>query len=346
MMSWTKMIKKMMKKIKMKTRTEKHLKIVLLLTVITLAALFLASCEPGGTTRPPPAFTPVTPASSPSPAPLQPAKTSRTVEGLPARAINPKDGAVMILIPPGKFIMGSDPGEPGAKADESPRRKVYLGAYYVYEKEVTNGMFLRFIEETGYSPAGRWDRDSGKKYPDHPAVYVTYVDAEAYCRWAEVTLPTEAQWERAARGTDGSKYPWGNRWDSNKCNNAGTKDPELLSKMAPIVEGRGTIPGGAAPGDRSPEGVMDLAGNVNEWCLDYWSADYYKNAPSRNPAGPSSGVERVLRGGSWSLPPSRCRCASRWSGDVDSPLDDYGFRCTAGVNTVKLMLKASREKGL
>ena len=121
----------------------------------------------------------------------------------------------------------------------------------------------------------------------HP-VNVSWNDAKAYAKWAGVTLPTEAQWEKAARGTDGRVYPWGNDWDAAKCNNSvGANHP---GKTSPV----GSFPAGA-----SPYGCLDMAGNVWQWCADWYGADYYTTSPAKNPTGPATGTVRVLRGGSW-----------------------------------------------
>ncbi len=314
---------------------------LVILWIMTSALLIFSSCH---ATNPAGIATPVVTTGLPAPGEtsvsLQPAMVRDSIEGLPHQVINPVDGGVMILIPPGEFIMGSEPSHPDAGANEIPPRRVYLGAYYIYKTEVTNQMFHQFARATGHSSV-RWDPAWALEYPRHPATYITYPEAEAYCRWAGVTLPTEAQWEKAARGTDGREYPWGNQWNPNWCNNVQTDDPQLLSMMAPIISGRGTLPVGSVQEDRSPYGIMDMGGNINEWCLDYYSEDYYHRGNVNNPSGPESGMERVIRGGSWSLPARRSRCASRWSGDVSSPLGEYGFRCVAGPDFIANMKKNS-----
>lgn len=245
----------------------------------------------------------------------------------PIIKINPIDNAKMIYIPSGEFTMGALPDDEEALENEKPAREVYLDGYFIYNYEVTYRQFKRFLEETGYEPIGNWNRFNKPEFLDHPVMNVTFVDAQAYCQWAGVSLPTEAQWEKAARGIDGRKYPWGNHWDSNLCNNIETDNPDYLSKMNPILGERGSMPAGSVTGDVSPYGVMDMAGNINEWCLDLYSSTYYKEGETRNPQGPSEGTERSIRGGSWSLPSRRCRVTARWSGSITSRLDDYGFRC-------------------
>lgn len=238
----------------------------------------------------------------------------------------------MVFVPAGEFLMGAEEEDSQAKKNERPARKVYLDAYYIYKYEVTYGQFKKFLADTGYKPKGNWDRFDRPEFLDRPVMNVTYLDAEAYCKWAGVSLPAEAQWEKAARGTDGRKYPWGNQWDPNKCNNSAMNDPSLLAKTAHILDKRGTLPTGSVAGDESPYGVMDMAGNINEWCADWYKSGYYKNSPPKNPKGPEKGKERSTRGGSWSLPPDRCRASARWSGSVESELDDYGFRCVKNID--------------
>ncbi|MBM3496659.1 MAG: hypothetical protein FJX72_20420, partial [Armatimonadetes bacterium] len=196
--------------------------------------------------------------------------------------INPKDGAEMVYIPAGEFIMGSDGG-----GDEKPRRKVYLDGYWMYQHEITVAQYRRFCSETGRkmpdAPSWGWKND-------HPIVNVSWHDAKAYAAWAGVQLPTEAQWEKAARGTDGREYPWGSTFDSSKA--VCSVRPRDENSTAPV----GSIPAGA-----SPYGCLDMAGNVWEWCADWYDGGYYRKAPNRNPTGPASGTLRVLRGGSWIL---------------------------------------------
>jgi formylglycine-generating enzyme required for sulfatase activity len=231
----------------------------------------------------------------------------------PIERTNPKDGAAMVYIPEGEFIMGSDKSRDSrADDDELPQRKVYLDGYWIYKYEVTVAQYRKFCNETGrqmppVEPSWVWQNN-------HPIVCVTWDDAVAYCNWAGVQLPTEAQWEKAARGTDGRIYPWGNVWDASKCNNLNTKQ---------------TTPVGSYPAGASPYELMDMAGNVWEWCADWYDANYYASAPAQNPPGPSSGTERVLRGGSWYYGPNLVRVADRFRVNPVGRGIGFGFRCTS-----------------
>lgn len=268
--------------------------------------------------------------SSPPPAkaaqtPVKPAQASVSpahAPSLPPTMTNPKDGANMILIPAGESLMGSPAGE--GSDDEHPQHRVSLDAFYIYKYQVTNGQFARFVKETGYKAAGNWKEYAKSGRETHPVVNVSWNDASAYCRWAGGRLPTEAQWEKAARGTDGRDYPWGNARDGNRCN---CYNGPKVSGMADIAGGRGTAPVGSFPSGVSPYGVHDMAGNVWEWCSDWYDGSYYQSSPSKNPEGPGSGSSRIIRGGSWAYGNTdNIRCAFR-GGRAQDNWDGYlGFR--------------------
>lgn len=246
---------------------------------------------------------------------------------------NLNDEAVMVLVPSGEFLMGCSSEIFGllrdGTSDEYPRHTVYLDAYYIYKYEVTNKQFAKFVNEVGYKIEGNWKDYAISKRENHPVVNVTWNDAMAYCRWVGGTLPAEAQWEKAARGTDGKIYPWGNRWDGSKCN--WYKGPKL-SGMADIHKRRGTLPVGSFPSGASPYGCMDMAGNVWEWCGDWYGVDYYKNGPSRNLQGPESGQYRVLRGGSWlNDNHSAFRCSLRLWDHPHTGRGHCGFRVSVRI---------------
>jgi iron(II)-dependent oxidoreductase len=249
------------------------------------------------------------------------------LEKLYAKVIrNPKDGAEMAYISAGEFIMGTSDAQIDSLLRQfpdwerswfdrgKPQRRIYLDGYWIYKYEVTVAQYRKFCQETGRrmpsEPKWGWQ-------DNHPVVNVTWYDAVAYCEWAGVQLPTEAQWEKAARGTDGRIWPWGNEWDANKCNN-GITGPGKTTSVDSHPQGA------------SPYGVMNMAGNVWEWCADWYDENYYVSAPERNPHGPVSGNRRVLRGGSWSSDvPNYLRAASRYRYNLENWSSVYGFRGVA-----------------
>jgi len=263
---------------------------------------------------------------------------------------NPVDEAMLMYVPAGEFIMGSENGE----INESPVHTVWLDAFWIYQTGVTNAMFEKFVEATGYQTDaekngnsniykyGSWDIVQGADWQhpmgpdsdlsdlvDHPVVHVSWFDAQAYCEWAGGRLLTEAQWEKAARGTQGKIYPWGdwsvdgklaNYADSNTGFNwSDGNSNDGYSKTAPV----GSYPNGA-----SPYGILDMSGNVYEWVADWYASDYYQTSPTENPTGPRSGDSRVLRGGGWSGYSYTLRTAYR--SVYTPPFKSYelvGFRC-------------------
>ena len=205
---------------------------------------------------------------------------------------NIRDGSVLIYIPAGEFIMGA----PEDELRESPIRKIHLDGYFIGKYEITVGQFRRFCSKTGH----KMPRQPGWNKENHPVVRVRPNDISAYCRWAGLRLPTEAEWEKAARGTDGRRYPWGNDWDKEKCNGWGGEDG--YGKTAPV----GSFPQGA-----SPYGCLDMAGNVWEWT---------GGAPE-----PQS-IERIC-GGAYNIQPAFLRSASQVYKYPEDALYHIGFRC-------------------
>jgi len=210
----------------------------------------------------------------------------------------------MVYVPAGEFLMGSPKGT--GDDDEHPQSRVYLDGFWMDKTEVTVARYRRFCQATGRQMPGAppWGWQD-----NHPVVNVTWHDAAAYAAWAGKRLPTEAEWEKAARGTDGRQYPWGDGWDAGKCANANN------SSTAKAV---GSYPSGA-----SPFGVLDMAGNVMEWCADWYDESY---------VGPPSGNYRVLRGGGWAFDlPSFFRCARRHGDAPAFGSGSFGFRCVRGL---------------
>lgn len=231
-----------------------------------------------------------------------------------ATFVNPKDGTVLIRIPGGTYTMGSDTGED----DEKPVHSVTLQPYAIGQCEVTNAQFRKFVSASGHATAGDWEGSARRWGDDAPVVKVSWHDANAYCTWAGLRLPTEAEWEVAARGPDGSTYPWGNTWDASKCRSSvGGRE---ASADRPVAVG--SYPQGA-----SPFGCLDMAGNVWEWCSSKYVPYPYVASDGRE--GLHGDVDRVLRGGSWcDNGAKRFRGAYRYRNDL--PSDWYGcrgFRC-------------------
>lgn len=219
--------------------------------------------------------------------------------------VNPTDGSQLILIPAGEFLMGSD----DADKDERPQHSEHVGEFRIAKTPVTNAQYRKFIEATGHREPGLWD-DNRFNQPNQPVVGVTWHDAMAYCKWAGLRLPTEREWEKAARGTDGRSWPWGQEPpDDSRCN---------FNENVGATTEVGSYPDGA-----SPYGCLDMAGNVWEWCVTKWRASY-ETEPDDSPDGSGS---RVLRGGAYYSDADAVRCASRDRLPPDYGTLYYGFRC-------------------
>ena len=240
------------------------------------------------------------------------------------------DGAVMRLIPAGEFEMGDHFGE--GQSDERPVHTVYVDAFYMDETEVTNAMYRTFVEATGHSNIPfHWNKadDLGRLgKPHYPVIYVTWQDAMAYAKWADKRLPTEAEWEYAARGGQvGQRYPWGNEASHAKANYSGEVEPDIWYWPAPVK--------------RFPQndyGLYDMAGNVWEWCMDEYDRDFYATSPRNNPV--AGGLipltvndfrtltsHRVWRGGAWDGGPTSITVSNRSQSAPNSRFLKTGFRC-------------------
>ncbi len=225
--------------------------------------------------------------------------------------IESSDGVPLKLVPAGMFVMGDD--------EESPRREVFVDSFYIDRVEVTVARYAKFLVATGgANPPEGWEPQLDERVPTLPVVGVRWDDAAAYCAWAGRRLPTETEWEKAARGTDERQYPWGNA--------SPTLDNANFQNMSPEAYGGGLGEVGTHPAGVSPYGVHDLAGNAYEWVAD-WHADAFPVGERRNPKGPSTGESRVLRGGGRFDPSDRLLSAKRWKASPETRGMDIGFRC-------------------
>ena len=233
-----------------------------------------------------------------------------------------KDGSEIVLIPAGSFEMG-DHFEEG-DGDEQPVHRVQLDAFYMDVREVTVGQFREFVNQSGYKYGGDWDVVAEYSPGDeYPMICVDWNGATAYAEWAGKRLPTEAEWEYAARGgLVGKRYSWEDDESLARdyANYDGTDGKDKWEYCSPI----GSF---AANG----YGLYDMVGNVYEWCQD-WYGDYYSDSPAKNPPGPDNGSGRVLRGGAWSSGKSRLRVAGRSNGNPYARGRGHGFRCVSGSN--------------
>lgn len=242
-------------------------------------------------------------------------------------------GSEMVFIPQGEFQMGCDPEHNGGFScppDELPLHTVFLADYYIDRHEVTNAKYEECVKDGKCEAPKKVGSESQTSYYDNPAfadypvIYVTWSDADAYCKYVGKRLPSEAEWEKAVRGTSIKTYPWGDSKPTCTLANVfNTASGSTCSGDTQVV--------GSYPDGKSQFGVMDMAGNVFEWVNDWYSDSYYKNASSNNPTGPTEGTYRVLRGGGWSSNGVFLRTASR-SYDPDfNNSKDTGFRCASST---------------
>ena len=233
-----------------------------------------------------------------------------SMRGTPTE-ITGKDGAPLALVPAGSFIMGDD--------EESPRRELYLDAFYIDRNEVTTARYAKFLAATGSSrPPDGWETLDLARGSDLPVVGVDWNDATAYCKWVGRRLPTDSEWEKAARGADERRYPWGNE--------SPAPDRANFENTSPSAYDGGLAKVGSHLTGRSPYGVEDLAGNAEEWAAD-WYSDSFRTGDVRNPKGPESGEGRVIRGSARFDPPDRLVVTKRYRGNPDLRREDVGFRC-------------------
>lgn len=232
----------------------------------------------------------------------------------------------MLEVPKGEFLMGSNDVDKEAKAlqygsrkpwyeNEKPQRSVGVDRFFIDKTEITHAQYKQFLDATGRKPPMQWPAGTYQpKYADYPVVFVTWFDADAYCKWKGRRLPTEAEWEKAARGTDGREFPWGNEFDLKKANTLG--------------EYSGATPVGMFPEGKSPYGALDMAGNAQEW-----TADWYKQYPDNTFKDDDYGEKfKVVRGGGWGgmghyTLQVYVRASFRNMAPPNGAFTDVGFRC-------------------
>ncbi len=282
---------------------------------ILLAVLFFTSLPVIGILRGP-SKGPVDSGSGTQPDPGQPAGS--WVE--PAAGGIPPVAEDMVRIPAGPFIQGTEAGG----FDERPQRTTYLDEFFIDRYEVTNHQYQAFVLATGQrkpGPPSRYAKNMALlRGANQPVTYVSWHDAEAYCRWKGRRLPTEAEWEKAMRGRDGRLWPWGNHVDVSATNWAQGEDGYLV-----------TAPVGSFPRDVSPFGVTDGAGNIMEWVADWYAEDSYRRFTEPNPQGPDHGVYKVLRGGGYTSTGTDVRITSRSRIVPDFRDETIGFRCASST---------------
>ena len=249
-----------------------------------------------------------------------PSPTPTTVLGIGSSSRSLKDDMLLVYVPAGEFTMGSDDGD----SDEKPQHQVYLDAFWIDQTEVTNAMYAKCVEANQCELPDKKQSSTRSSYfgnplyDEYPVIYVSWDYAVDYCSWVGRTLPTEAQWEKAARGPDGWTYPWGNVLPKDT----------LLNYNNALGD---TTRVGSYPSGASIYGALDMAGNVWEWTYDLYDDKYYQKSPTSNPSGPLVGEFNVLRGGSWYQNGYLVRSALRY-GDKPSYFHAViGFRCAISI---------------
>jgi eukaryotic-like serine/threonine-protein kinase len=277
-----------------------------------------------------------TPAPTPIPSDTPPPKPTATPTPIPTAGLGsswtrPADGMRMVYVPAGEFSMGSVTGTiPSSDdTDEYPLHKVFLYAYWFDKTDVTNAMYAICVQAGGCTPPGsnasetRPDYYINQQYSNFPILNISWKQASKYCQWAGASLPSEAQWEKAARGTDGRVYPWGNELPTCTLANYGGRTGGCVGDTTDVD---------SHPSGASPYGALDMAGNLWQWVADWYDRYYYASSPANNPTGPENPVDfdppsHVLRGGSWLANPEWIRSANRVD-DGEGNWDNLRtFRC-------------------
>jgi formylglycine-generating enzyme required for sulfatase activity len=244
---------------------------------------------------------------------------------------SPRDGMTQVCVPAGEFWMGAAASDGEAQADEKPRHRVVLAAFWIDRTEVTNTMFEKCVAAGACHPREYSPYLWGVRLPngtpyygqvafqEAPVIMLDGDEAQAYCVWAGRRLPTEAEWEKAARGSDERLYPWGADLDCEHASYLGCqKEPGLASSH---------------PLGISPYGALNMSGNLWEWVSDWYDPGYYQHSPTQNPLGPAEGEFRAIRGGGWHSNPAQLRASNRSTGKPEHATDgEIGIRCAASVS--------------
>lgn len=331
--------------------------------IIVVLTLFLANCR-GNEAAPTPVALPptvsATPVTAAAPSPSVPAAaTLPTATPPPTNSagsappcteigqtwISPVDGATLVCVPAGEFLMGAAGDDPQARDNEKPQHRVYLDAFWIDRTEVTNANFAKCLAEDACHPQ-IYEKTTttytayadDPAYQEYPALVYEADVAAAYCQWAGRRLPTEAEWEKAARGTDGRLFPWGDKLDCStasyyECDQGPSKTGSDLTGPRCGYSGRCRVSRvDAYPAGASPYGLLNMAGNVWEWVADWYAPDYYAGSPPNNPTGPESGDFKVRRGGGNKSLAQDLRTTARASGQPHHYFDgQMGFRCAASI---------------
>jgi len=246
------------------------------------------------------------------------------------------DGKVMVRIPAGTFLMGSQPDERDAAKEEQPQHEVYVDEFWIDKTETTNAQYRQCVEAGECRPPERdmtyagADYYSDEAFDAHPVIWVSWDDANTYCKWAGKRLPTEAEWEKAARGTEPRRYPWGDEWPDGRLVNLCDVNCGFDYLHADIDDKYAeTSPVGNYPEGANPYGLLDMAGNVWEWVSDWYAEDYYSWTTTKNPQGPQYGDERVIRGGAWNMWQLALRTAARNKELPRFTYPNVGIRCVS-----------------
>jgi len=311
-----------------------------------------ATSEPTNTVAPPsstpePTVTATRPTDTPHP-------TATPTLGVGVTMPRATDGMVMVYVPGGEFEMGTEDGD----SDEQPVHSVTLDGFWMDHTEVSNAQYAAFLNERGNQTEGgvAWlDLDDAdclieqvggeyrpkNSYENHPVIEVSWYGAAAYCEWTGARLPTEAEWEYAARGPDGKIYPWGDAFDGARLNFCDANCTYDWKDTGHDDGYERTSPVGSYEDGASWCGALDMAGNVWEWVNDWYQSDYYDVSPSSNPPGPETGDHKVLRGGAWYVPSVYARSADRVRYLPVYQFVDWGFRCVVAPTSSSLPVLGS-----